>query len=415
MRRNGAPHRLSCMKNKRVTLFALLGIAVVAVLAYFGPGWFSGGGVVGQNTAATAPAKGQPSAKAADAGKGAATPVPVNVLVVGPGRVQEDLQAVGSLQSNESVVLRPEVPGRIAQIAFKDGQTVKRGQLLVALDSTVNAAEVAKARAEWELAVSNQKRADDLATKNFISSSAREQASSNAQVLEASLRLAEAKLSKMRIVAPFDGVVGIRNVSVGDYVKDGADLINVEDVRTLKVDFRLPERYLAQVKVGQPVEVGADAFPGRSFRGVLDAIDPRVDANGRSLELRARIDNSDGVLRPGMFARVRVILGERNDALLVPEEAIVPQGADFFVFRVIDRDGQTVAQRVRVRAGVRRDARVEIVEGLSAGDRIVIAGMRLARDGQLVRVVNNPSSDKSAPGGDKAGPAAAAASSIVAK
>ncbi len=336
-------------------------------------------------------------------------------MTVGLGRVQEDLQAVGSLLSNESVVLRPEVAGRIAQIAFKDGQTVKRGQLLVALDSTVNAAEVAKARAEWELAVSNQKRADDLASKNFISPSAREQASSNAQVLEASLKLAEARLSKMRIVAPFDGVVGIRIVSIGDYVKDGADLINIEDVRTLKVDFRLPERYMTQVKVGQSVDISADALPGKTFRGNLDAINPRVDANGRSLELRARLDNSDGLLRPGMFARVRVILGERNDALLIPEEAIVPQGDDFFVFRVVDREGQTIVQRVRVRAGVRRDAKVEIVDGLQNGDRVVIAGMRLARDGQLVRVVNNPSSEKSAPGGDKAGPAAAAASSLVAK
>ena len=112
---------------------------------------------------------------------------------------------------------------------------------------------------------------------------------------------------------------------------------------------------------------------------------------------------------------MRVILGERNDALLIPEEAIVPQGDDFFVFRVVDREGQTVVQRVRVRAGVRRDAKVEIVDGLQNGDRVVIAGMRLARDGQLVRVVNNPSSDKGLPGGDKAGPAAAAASSLVAK
>ena len=405
------------MKSKRVTLFAVVGLAVVAVLAYFGPGWFNAGGVVGQNKAAPA-ADGGAATKSADAKgatKGGAAAIPVSVMTVAQGRVQEDLQAVGSLLSNESVVLRPEVPGRIAQIAFKDGQTVRRGQLLVALDSTVNAAEVAKARAEWELAVSNQKRADDLASKNFISPSAREQASSNAQVLEASLKLAEARLSKMRIVAPFDGVVGIRNVSIGDYVKDGADLINIEDVRTLKVDFRLPERYMTQVKVGQPVDVSADALPGKTFRGNLDAINPRVDATGRSLELRARIDNSGGSLRPGMFARVRVILGERNDALLIPEEAVVPQGDDFYVFRVIDREGQTVAQRVRVRAGVRRDAKVEIVDGLQNGDRVVIAGMRLARDGQLVRVVNNPSSDKGLPGGDKAGPAAAAASSLVAK
>jgi membrane fusion protein (multidrug efflux system) len=415
------------MKDKRVTWFSLLALVVVAVVGYFGHDWLDGGGVVGQNRAAQGAAK-APDSKASEgktaeaksgdtkaaAGKGGTGPVPVNVLVVSPGHVQEDLQAVGSLQSNESVVLRPEVAGRIAQIAFKDGQGVKRGQLLVALDSTVNAAEVAKARAEWELARSNQKRADDLASKNFISSSAQEQAASNVQVLEANVKLAEARLSKMRIVAPFDGVVGIRNVSVGDYVKDGADLINIEEVRTLKVDFRLPERYLTQVRVGQAVDVVADALPGKSFRGALDAINPRVEANGRSLEVRARLDNSSGALRPGMFVRVRVIIGERNDALMVPEEAIVPSGDDFFVFRVIEREGQTIAQRVRVRPGVRREAKVEITEGLASGDRIVTAGMRLARDGQLVRVLS-VASGEARPAGDKAGPAAAAMNTTTAK
>lgn len=403
------------MKNRRVTWIAAVALLVVAAVAYFGHGFITGRGVTGQNVA-TAPDT-KANAKAPD-GKGPAKgagPVPVSVLTVSPGRVQEELQAVGSLRSNESVILRPEVSGRIAQIAFKDGQVVKRGQLLVALDATLNAAEVAKARAEWDLARSNLKRTEDLASQNFVSSSAQEQAASNVQVLEANLKLAEARLSKMRIVAPFDGVVGIRNVSIGDYVKDGTDLVNVEDVRILKVDFRLPERYLPQIKVGQNIEVAADALPGKTFGGTIEAVNPRIDANGRSLELRARLDNSGGDLRPGMFARVRVIVGERSDALLVPEEAIVPQGDDFYVFRVVDKGGQAVAERVRIRTGVRRDARVEIVEGLASGDRVVVAGVRLARDGQLVRVMNpaGPGSTKDA--GGKAGPAAAAASAAVAK
>ena len=163
----------------------------------------------------------------------------------------------------------------------------------------------------------------------------------------------------MRIVAPFDGVVGIRGVSLGDYVKDGTDLVNVEDVRTLKVDFRLPERNLTQIKVGQNIEVVADALPNERFAGRIDAINPRIDANGRSLEMRARLENTGSKLRPGMFVRVRVIVGERTNALLVPEEAIVPQGAEFFVYKVVD--GQ--ARRVPVKVGVRRDAQVEVVGG----------------------------------------------------
>ena len=157
---------------------------------------------------------------------------------------------------------------------------------------------------------------------------------------EARLKLAQARLSKMRIVAPFDGVVGIRSVSLGDYVKDGTDLVNVEDVRVLKVDFRLPERNFAQIHVGQSVEVVADALPGERFAAARSRRSTRrVDANGRSLEIRARLDNTGGKLRPGMFVRVRVIVGERQNALLVPEESIVPQGEEFFVYKVVDGAG----------------------------------------------------------------------------
>ncbi len=316
---------------------------------------------------------------------------------VKPTTVQEDLQAVGSLQSNESVILRPEVSGRISAIGFKDGQVVRKGQMLIALDNALNEAEVAQMKAEYDLALANLKRSEDLASRKFISSSAQDTAASNAQVAEAKLKLAQARSSKMRIVAPFDGVVGIRGVSLGDYVKDGTDLVNVEDVRILKVDFRLPERNLTQIKVGQGIEVVADALPGERFSGLIDAINPRIDANGRSLEIRARLENTGGKLRPGMFVRVRVIVGERANALLVPEEAIVPQGAEFFVYKVVE--GQ--ARRIPVKIGVRREALVEIVEGLKSGDQVVTAGMRLSRDGQPVRVVLPPSVPGTAPGAPK--------------
>jgi membrane fusion protein (multidrug efflux system) len=187
----------------------------------------------------------------------------------------------------------------------------------------------------------------------------------------------------MRIVAPFDGVVGIRTVSIGDYVKDGADLVNIEDIGVLKVDFRVPERYLPQMRAGQIVEVTADALPADRYRGAIEAINPRIDANGRSLEVRARLSNSDGRLRPGMFARVRIIIGERANALLVPEEAIVPLGDDFFVYTVVDGK----ANRIRVKLGVRRNSQVELLEGVKTGDKVITAGMRVQRDGQPVRIV----------------------------
>ena len=368
----------------RVTIIAIGVLAVVAAAAYVARDAFAPGpSAVGARGEAKGEAAGAARSDAKAPGKsGPGGPTPVEVVRLVPTVVKEDLQAVGSLRSNESVILRPEVSGRIAAIGFKDGQIVRKGQLLVALDATLNEAEVAQAQAEYDLALSNLRRSEDLASRKFISSSAQETATSNAQVAEARLKLAQARLSKMRIVAPFDGAVGIRSVSLGDYVKDGTDLVNIEDVRVLKVDFRLPERNFTQIHVGQAVEVVADALPGERWQGQIEAINPKVDANGRSLEIRARLDNTSGKLRPGMFVRVRVIVGERQNALMVPEESIVPQGEEFYVYRVVDG----AARRVPVKIGVRRGAMVEVVQGLAAGDQVVTAGMRLSRDGQPVRV-----------------------------
>lgn len=410
------------MKVNRVTWVAIGVLLAVAAVAYYmtntGPTVPALAGAKGEVKAAgPGEAKGDAKGDAKDRGgagpakgAGAGGATPVEVIVVQPVTVQEDLQAIGSMRSNESVVLRPEVSGRIATIGFRDGQVVRKGQLLIGLDATLNEAEVAQYQAEYDLALSNLRRSEDLARQKFISSSAQETAASNAQVAEARLKLAQARLSKMRIVAPFDGVVGIRGVSLGDYVKDGSDLVNVEDVRNLKVDFRLPERSLPQVRVGQSVEVVADALPDERWQGAIEAINPRIDASGRSLELRARLDNSKGRLRPGMFARVRVIVGERTNALLVPEEAIVPQGGQFFVYRVVEG----AARRVPVKLGVRRDASVEILDGIAAGDQVVTAGMRLSRDGQPVRVL---STEGGAPKGDapKGGPKDAAGGAGPAK
>jgi membrane fusion protein (multidrug efflux system) len=375
------------MGKHKVLLIAILGLLVAGAVAYLVQRGTPPATLAGKASAPGADAKGA-IAKGAGAGKGEAKkgagPVPVEVVTLAPQRVAEELQAVGTMRSNQSVQLRPEVTGRVAVIGFRDGALVKQGQLLVGLDASLNEAEVAQARAELDLARANLKRTADLASKNFVSGSAQDTAQSNVTVLEARLQLAEARLAKMRIAAPFDGVVGIRSVSVGDVVRDGTDLVNIEDIRRLKVDFRLPERSFTKLKPGLPVYVTTDALAGSTFRGQIEAINPRLDAAGRSLEVRAELPNVDGRLRPGMFARVRVVVGDRAEAFLVPEEAIVPLGEGFLVYRV---DGD-VARRVPVRLGVRRDGLVELLGEVKAGDRIVTAGVRVQRDGQPVRVVS---------------------------
>lgn len=323
--------------------------------------------------------------------RAAAGPVAVEVVRVDTMRMVDELNSVGTLRSNESVILRPEVAGRIVKLNFRDGQTVKKGQQLVAFDSSVNQAEVQQARAELNIAQSNYRRNEDLASRKFISERAKDESQANVQVLEAKLALAQARLAKLEIRAPFSGVVGIRTVSVGDYVKDGADLVNLEDLSSVKVDFRIPEKYSDRVRPGQGIEVMLDALPGQTFRARVDAIDPQVDSTGRSALLRGRIENPQGRLKPGMFARVRLILAQRDQALVVPEEAIVPQGQKLTVWKVVD--GKAV--RAEVKIGLRRNARAEIVEGLQKGDVVVTAGqIRLSRDGMAVRISGGQAAGK---------------------
>ncbi|WP_301100648.1 efflux RND transporter periplasmic adaptor subunit [Propionivibrio sp.] len=314
--------------------------------------------------------------------------LPVETARVVAADLALDATAVGSLRSNESVVLRPETAGRISSINFKDGSAVARGTLLVALDAAMQLAEFDQARANLGLAQVNLKRSRELFERKFVSQQALDNVEATLKVQEAGLALAQAKLEKMRIRAPFSGVVGIRNVSAGDYVKEGQELINIEDIGTLKIDFRLPEAYLGQLQPGQAVEVSTDALPGQKFAAVLDAVNPLVDTGGRAISCRAHLSNADGKLRPGMFVRVRLIFEQRSQVLLLPEQAIVPDMKTPFVFRVLE--GKAI--RVPVKTGLRRNAQVEIVEGLKADDEVVTAGQMKLRDGALVRTIGGQAS-----------------------
>ena len=328
-----------------------------------------------------------PARTPAPAGPGApAARGPVNVEAARAELVSlsETAFTVGTLRANESVVVKPEIAGRVDRIAFDGGSLVRKGALLVALDATVAAAEAEQIRAELALARSNYQRTADLAGQKFVSESARDQAASNLKVVEAKLKLAEAKLAKTQIRAPFSGRLGLRNFSVGDFIREGAELVVLEDVSQMKVDLRLPERYLGQLRRGQALELEFDAYPGRRFGAVLEAIDVQVDANGRSVVVRGRMSNPDGLLRAGMFAKASLTLAQRANAVVVPEEALVPAGELQFVYRI--EDGK--AMRVRVRIGLRRDGKVEIVEGLRGGDQVVTAGQpRLTRDATEVQVL----------------------------
>ncbi len=389
--------------KKKYALVAVAGICMASGLAW----WLQ------HKPAHPASSSAAPSAPAGAAG-GQRVPA-VEVAKVQAVTLVDEAQSVGSLRSRQGVMIRPEVAGRVKAIAFTEGQRVQKGQLLVQLDDQLQAAQVAQARAEMSIAEANHKRNQDLVAQNFISKRTVDESAAALDVARAKLELAVATQQRLRIVAPFDGVTGLKQVNVGDYLKDGADIVNIEDIDAVLVDFRLPERFQSKIRVGQKAQLSVDALPGKPFTALVQAVDPLIDANGRSVGIRGCIDNRQRQLRPGMFARVNTVFGVREQALTVPEEAIVPQGGRAFVLKVVpgDKPDTLVTQRVAVKTGVRQPGKVEITEGLEEGDTVVTAGQqRLQKDGTPVRVVDLAAAGKG-PNAAASAPAAAASSSAA--
>ena len=297
--------------------------------------------------------------------------------------VTEDIRAVGSLQPNESVVVAPEIAGRIAAIRFREGEPVAAGAVLVELDSGILRAELAKARSDLTLAQANHQRAITLANQGIGTLRARDEAVAALQVEQAIVALAEARLEKTVVASPFDGLAGLRAVSVGAFVTPGARIVEIADVDPIKVDFRVPELALPALRPGQTVRIDVDALPGRTFDGTIYAIDPIVDPNGRAVRLRARVPNPDGALSPGLFARVRIAVGRREAAILVPESAVFVADGRTLVYRLAD--GRATLAEVTL--GQRLPGRVEVVAGLAAGDIVITAGHQQLRVGLKVEVV----------------------------
>lgn len=295
----------------------------------------------------------------------------------------EDLRAIGTLQSDESVQISPEIAGRVTDIPLSEGKPVAFGDVLVKLDDALARAEVADAQARYDLAVSNLRRADRLAESGNVTERARDEARTNAETTRAALELAKVRLDKHMIRAPFSGVPGIRRVSPGAYVAAGDPMVNLEKIDTLKIDFKLPELFLSQVKTGQKIKITVDAFRNRTFEGSIYVIDPHLDVNGRALSIRARLANPDLLLRPGLFARIFIEGQIKRDVVVVPESAIVPRGQDKFVYRV--ENGQ--ARETKVTLGNRKEGKVEILEGLLAEETVVVAGQQKLRDGAPVEIV----------------------------
>jgi membrane fusion protein (multidrug efflux system) len=309
--------------------------------------------------------------------------LPVKAVPAKLARALVETGAIGSLRADEAIVIRPEIAGRIDRIAFDEGQTVTKGALLARLDAAETRALVESSKVQANLDKQRLDRAADLRKKGFISEQALDEARSNYARSVAKQREDEAKLAKSEIRAPFAGVAGLRQVSEGAFVAAGTDIARLEKIDQLKLDFRVPETFLAQLQTGLAVSVAVDAFPQASFAGKIYALEPAVDAQTRTVLARARVANSQLKLRPGMFARVQLTLGVRENAVWVPEEAIVPRGQDSFVFRIVDGK----AELVPVQTGTRKVGEVEIMKGLGAGDLVVTEGTQRLAPGMQVSII----------------------------
>jgi membrane fusion protein (multidrug efflux system) len=347
--------------------------------------------VPGQQAAAAGPGGGR---------GGPGGPVPVEAQPVRVGPAETTIDAVGTLVSNESVVVQPEVAGRVTAINFAEGVTVPKGTVLVELDSSIERAELAQAEAQRSLARTNFERAKELRRNNAGTQRALDEAEAALRTADAAIDLAQARLDKRKLLAPFEARAGLRHVSPGEFVTAGTEIVNLEQINPLKVDFRVPELFLPAVAEGQRIVVAIDAFPDQPFTGVVKALDPLIDRTGRALVVRAEIKNEALKLRPGLFARVRLTLAERQNAVFVPEQAVQPQGDRQFVFKLVDAgDGKQVAKLTQVELGSRRKGEAEVRDGLAAGDVIVTAGLLKIRDGVPVQVLPPGGAPAPQPGG----------------
>ncbi len=313
--------------------------------------------------------------------------VPVEMAKAETRSIRQVLDFVGSLEAKEAVMLKPEISGKIASIHFKEGDQIEKGALLVQLDDRETAASLREAQADLSFAGAEYARRKNLYEQQIVSKQELERARAEMDRIAAHVELMKARLVKTSIKAPFSGIVGRRRMSPGAVVEPGDDLANFEVINPLTLNFEVPERYLLGVRAGQPVKLNIVAFPDRDFEGTVYFIDPRVSAASRSVTVKAFVPNPELVLRAGMFANTHLLIEEKEEAVTVPEQSLVPQGDQQFVFKV---KSDSTVDLVPVQTGIREAGVVEILQGVSGGDTVVVSGHQKIGPGSKVMPFGAP-------------------------
>lgn len=310
--------------------------------------------------------------------------MPVEASPATAGPLVISARAVGTIRARHAARLAAETGGRITAIGFADGERVDAGAVLFSIDDAVLRAERDRARAELALARREHERVRSLHARGIASDSERDAAAARLELAQATLALAEARLAQATVRAPFAGIAGLAEVSVGDYVTAGTELVTLVDPSELEVDFRLAERSFPALREGLALQLRSDALPGESFGARVTAIDPQVDPRNRSVGVRARIEDGRGLLRPGMYARVDLVLETVPDAVRIPEQAVMPRGRRNFVYVI--EDGK--AQLREVMLGMRADGEVQVVSGVAAGELVITAGWQKIGPGAAVMPIH---------------------------
>ncbi|MCC7281131.1 MAG: efflux RND transporter periplasmic adaptor subunit [Acetobacteraceae bacterium] len=356
-------------------------VVVLAALAGAGAAWQ----VYGSQVGLPPPAQllGLSRNNAAQQGRsGAPAGVPVVVAPVRTATVTERVETVGTARAREAVTVTTRISGIVAAINFSEGQAVKAGDVLVELDRQQVTAELDQARASLDDARQQLARARALRPTQAVAEARIDQLEAGARGAEARVRQVQARIEEMKIVAPFAGRVGIRQVSLGALVPPGAVVTTLDDLSRMRIEFSVPELFIARLSPGMAVTAGSAAFGSRRFEGAVTVIDTRIDPATRAVRLISEFDNADGALRPGLFLNVELTVQQRADGMIIPEDAIDPVADKAFVYAV--RQGR--AERIEVRLGARLPGEVEVLSGLNADDRVVVRGLQRLRNGVAVDV-----------------------------
>jgi membrane fusion protein (multidrug efflux system) len=334
-------------------------------------------------------------------------PAQVTMAVVQPRQFTDAIEVLGVAKGRQSVTITAATTQLVEKVHFTDGQSVRKGAVLISLKNTEQDAGLASAQSQLNTAEHTYRRYKTLSDEGWVSKAQLEQYEGAYKAAQSNVKAAQARQADREIRAPFGGVVGLSDVAPGALVNPGSPIVTLDDVSTMRVDFQVPEQYMALIHQGQGIDAAIDAYPGEKAHGRIARLDTRVDERTRSVTARAEFPNPGGKLKPGMLIRVSISRGQRQ-ALAVPESAVSVQGDSAFVFTIRAMGPRSVAEQRPVVTGLRQDNVVELLDGVQAGDRVIADGLNKVQPGQPVRVTGTytgtPGVTAGGPGGGGGGP-----------